>query len=160
MSNESENRGSFLNVLKSASKRTKVATALLLVVALANMNVLVDYWKGSDHALIREMRLVAKQNPGKYQEDLDGVVLKHIPLGTSAEKAKETCDKNGLETGQRKTLKMGEIYPGFEEVLGCTKRDVHWNLVFSDEYHVIVYLRDNRVGAVSGRAFHRLFGSI
>lgn len=132
----------------------------LLFLGMANMNKLADFWASDDHALIREMRLVAKQNPKKYQENLDEVVLKHIPLGTSAEMALETCDKNGFETGQHKTLKMGEIYPGFEEVISCGKKEWRWYLIFSDEYQVFVYLKNNQVGAVAGRFFARLFGSI
>jgi hypothetical protein len=139
----------------------KVALLLgLLFFGVTNTNVLMDYWKGADRALIREMRLVAKQNPRKYQENQDAVVLKHIPLDTSAEIAMETCQKSGFGTYQRKTLEKGEIYPGFEEVIGCTKQETRWNLIFSDEYQVFAYLKNDQVGAVSGRAFQRLFGSI
>jgi hypothetical protein len=142
--------------MKKLSMRTKVIIFGLITVGLINMNIFTDYWAGADYALIREMRLVSKPSFGKYKEDLDDVVLKHIPLGTTANVALEICQKNGFKAERSKDMK-GAAYPGFEEKIVCLIKETRWYLISTDEYQVFIYLKNNQVGAVVGRFFARTF---
>lgn len=118
--------------------------------------LLIFYFRGmsasNDGALIRELRLVSKQNSSAYQENLDAVVLKHIPLGTPANVALKMCQQNGFRTARSKDMK-GATYPGFEEHIFCTQKEVRWFLVFTEEYRVVLYIKNSQVGAAIGRFF-------
>lgn len=109
-----------------------------------------------NRALIDEMRQVRKEKaPRATQVNLDEVVVKHIPIGTTKETAMRVCQQNGFEVSTGKDMK-GATYPGFEEYIFCTQKKINWAailLLASDEYRVILYLKDDRVGAMLGRYF-------
>jgi hypothetical protein len=99
------------------------------------------------------MRLTKKRNQNpRNQDNLDQVVLKHIPLGTPADVAMKICQKNGFKAMRSGDMK-GANYPGFEEHIFCSLNKSHWYLIATDEYRVILYLKNNQVGAVVGRYF-------
>lgn len=103
-----------------------------------------------------------QSTPPAYLEYLDTVVLKHIPLGASANAALEICQKNGLGGGEPRALNIThrEVYPGFEASIYCSIKERRWYLIGTDEYRVIVYLKNNQVELVQGRYFSELLGGL
>ncbi|CAH1078823.1 hypothetical protein [Candidatus Nitrotoga sp. 1052] len=139
-----------------SSKYKQISSKWLWISLSIGGLLLIIYFRGmsasNEGALIRELRLVSKQNSSAYQENLDAVVLKHIPLGTPANVALKMCQQNGFRTTRSKDMK-GATYPGFEEHIFCTQKEVRWFLVFTEEYRVILYIKNNQVGAAIGRFF-------
>ena len=101
------------------------------------------------------MKLAHEKNSPTVQLNLDDVVLKHIPLGTQADTALKLCQKNGFESHLKKINKdtKGLDFSEFDEYLYCTKTTTRWFLIGSDEYRVIIYIKNNLVGAAIGRYF-------
>lgn len=164
--------------MKNISKRTKVILfGLLILLAAANMNTIVDYLDYADHALIREMRLVSEQNFHEYpwvkenavideeqarkineeqaskrDKRLGAVVLKHIPLGTSAEVAMEICQQNGFKVKRSDGVRE-PMYLGFEGKITCYRKDLKIDsryLLAADKYVAVAYFKNGKVGAVAG----------
>lgn len=113
-------------------------------------------WLGqNDDTLIRDMELVHKINSHAVKLNLDEVVLQHIPLGTQANVALDVCQRNGFKTYSKNINNdtKGLDFSGFDEYLYCTKTEMRWFLIGSDEYRAVIYFKNNRVGAVIGRYF-------
>lgn len=113
----------------------------------------------------REHRSLSERPSQAYREYLqnrDVTVLKHIPLGTSAEAAMEICRQNGFKTTEPRELNISHrsFYPSMEKSIYCTVTDFSWYLIVTNEYRVIVYLKNNQVGLVTGRRFVSLFGGL
>lgn len=110
----------------------------------------------------RSLSDIPSQAYREYLQNRDVMVLKHIPLGTSAAAAMEICRQNGFKTNEPRELFISErsYYPGMDKSIYCTVTDFRWYLIGSDEYRVIVYLKENRVGLVAGRRFAKLFGGL
>jgi hypothetical protein len=126
---------------------------LFTLLALGAMTMSGYVWvSSSDEAFMRDMRLAKKQNPFAMELKLDEVVLKHIPLGTPTDVAFGICQKNGLETSLSSDVR-GATYQGFEEYIFCSREKQIWYLLALEEYRVIIYIKNNRVGAVIGRYF-------
>lgn len=141
--------------MNSSSKLKRSSSKLFWVTLSVGVFLVTLYFsKGStanEGALIREMRVVSKQH-SKYQHNLDDVVLKHIPLGTPSNVAFAVCQKNGFQAARHRDMR-GADYPGFEEYIYCTQEEARWFLIFTEEYRVVLYLKNNQVGAVIGRFF-------
>jgi hypothetical protein len=129
-------------------------SSVFILMAVLLLSSVQSYAMGSrNKALIDEMRQVKKEKaPNAVQVNLDEVVVKHIPIGTTKEDAMKVCQQNSFIVSTSKDMKRSE-YPDFEEYIFCTQKKYHWFLLGESEYRVILYLKDDRVGAMQGRYF-------
>ena len=132
--------------------KRKIAYFMVAILLSALASAAYFSNSSSDGALIKDMRSASKSNPSRYQENLDEVALKHIPLGTPAKTALEICQKNGFKAAWNKNTN-GADFAEFKEFIYCTREQAHWFLVLSEEYRVILYIKNGQVGAVIGRFF-------
>lgn len=97
-----------------------------------------------------------------YLADRDVIVLKHIPLGTSAEAAMEICRQNGFDiyVPTKLSIEQRSNYPGIEEYVYCVIKDRRWYWIGTDEYRVFLYLKNNQVVLSEGAQFSEALGGL
>ncbi|MBI4825355.1 MAG: hypothetical protein HY807_02895 [Nitrospirae bacterium] len=139
--------------MRKGKKQDLVKLGFILLTVLLLGSARSYALEDGNKALIDEMRQVKKEKaPNATQVNLDEVVVKHIPIGTTKEDAMKVCQQNGFEVFTSKDMKRSE-HPDFEEYIFCTQKKNRWFLLGEGEYRVILYLKDGRVGAMQGRYF-------